>query len=259
MDSIQQDSAKGQGQDQQQPRRNNKNMWAGLILLGVGGILLLNTLGVDLPYWLISWQMLLIVVGLAIGVSTRFRDFTWLVISGVGTFFLLGKIFPDIQVYRFILPAVFILVGLAVLYGSRGNWFSRKRKWNDDKHYGVVTEDTGPVTEDQILELIAVFGGIKKTVVNKNFRGGEVVTIFGGGEINLLNADFTGTIVIEVVHLFGGVKLIVPSHWQISTSEAVAIFGGIDDKRNTAVPTDPTKKLIIRGTIIFGGLDVRSY
>lgn len=256
MDSLQQDSAKGQ--DQQHPRKN-KNMWAGLILLGVGAVLLLNTLGVDLPYWLISWQTLLIVVGLAIGVSTRFRDFTWLVITGVGTFFLLGKLFPDVQIYRFILPAAFILVGLVILYGSRGNWFSRKRKWNDDKQFGVVTEDTGPVTEDQILELIAVFGGIKKTVFNKNFRGGEVVTIFGGGEINLLNADFTGTIVIEVVHLFGGVKLIVPSHWEISTSEAVAIFGGIDDKRNTAVPTDPTKKLIIRGTIIFGGLDVRSY
>lgn len=256
MDSIQQDSATGQ--DQQKPRKNNKNMWSGLILLAVGAVLLLNTLGVDLPYWLISWQTGLIVIGLAIGFATRFKDFSWLVVTGVGTFFLLSKLFPDVQVYRFILPAVFIVVGLIVLYGARGNWFSSKRR-DDGQQFGLITEDNGPVTEDQRLELIAVFGGIKKTVFNKDFRGGEVVTIFGGGEINLLNADIKGPIVIEVVHLFGGVKLIVPAHWEVSTTEAVAIFGGIDDKRNTSVPTDPTKKLIIRGTIIFGGLDVRSY
>lgn len=256
MDSIQQDSASRQ--DQQQPRKNNKNMWAGLILLMVGAVLLLNTLGLDLPYWLISWQTLLIVIGIIIGFATKFKDFSWLVVSGVGTFFLLSKLFPDVQVYRFILPAAFIVVGLIILYGSRGNWFSNKRR-DDSQQFGVITEDNGPITEDQRLELVAVFGGIKKTVFNKDFRGGEVVTIFGGGEINLLNADIKGPIVIEVVHLFGGVKLIVPAHWEVSTTEAVAVFGGIDDKRNTSVPTDPTKKLIIRGTIIFGGLDVRSY
>ncbi|WP_127131944.1 LiaF transmembrane domain-containing protein [Pseudoflavitalea rhizosphaerae] len=256
MDSIQQDSASNQ--DQQHPPRNKKNLWAGLILLAVGAILLLNTLGVDFPSWIISWPMGLIVIGLAIGVSNKFRDFSWLVVSGVGAFFLISRLFPDVQVYRFILPVAFIAVGLIVLYGAKGSWFSRKRR-NEDKQYGFVTDDSGPVTEDQHLELIAVFGGIKKTVYNKNFRGGEIVTIFGGGEVNLLNADFNGTIILEVVHLFGGVKLQVPSHWEVSTSEAVAVFGGIDDKRNISVPTDPTKKLIIRGTIIFGGLDIRSY
>ncbi len=40
---------------------------AGLILLAVGAVLLLNTLGVNLPYWLISWQVGLIVIGLALG------------------------------------------------------------------------------------------------------------------------------------------------------------------------------------------------
>jgi predicted membrane protein len=256
MDSIQQDSATGQ--DQQQPPKNRKNLIAGLILLAVGAVLLLNTLGVNLPYWLISWQVGLIVIGLALGFASRFRDFTWLIVTGVGTFFLISKLLPDIQVYRFILPVAFIVVGLIVLYGARGNWFSGKRN-KEDKEFGLVTDDNAIDSEDQVLELIAAFGGINKTVYNKNFRGGEIVTIFGGGEVNLLHADFNGTITIEVVHLFGGVKLKVPSHWEVTTAAAVAIFGGIDDKRNTSIPTDPNKKLIIRGTIIFGGLDIKSY
>lgn len=96
-------------------------------------------------------------------------------------------------------------------------------------------------------------------IYNKSFKGGEVVTVFGGAEINLLNADFTGVINIETVQLFGGAKLIVPSHWEVSTAEAVAVFGGIEDKRPNNVPTDPTKRLIVRGTIIFGGLEIRTY
>ncbi|HQU56213.1 MAG TPA: hypothetical protein PLG88_02225, partial [Chitinophagaceae bacterium] len=64
---------------------------------------------------------------------------------------------------------------------------------------------------------------------------------------------------IEITNIFGGSKLIIPAHWHIK-SEAVMIFGGLDDRRKVEPnPEQEHKTLIIKGTILFGGVDVRSY
>ena len=86
-----------------------------------------------------------------------------------------------------------------------------------------------------------------------------MVTIFGGSELNMSQADINGVVTIEVVQIFGGTKLIVPSNWKIQTSELVSVFGGIDDKRQLTTSQDETKVLNLRGTSIFGGIDIRSY
>jgi hypothetical protein len=107
-----------------------------------------------------------------------------------------------------------------------------------------------------------VFGGVKKNIISKNFRGGETVTIFGGTEINLTQADVNGGVVLDLTQIFGGTKLIVPPHWRIQSKDMVAIFGGVDDKRpllSNASTEETNKVLILKGTCIFGGIDIRSY
>lgn len=253
MDSYQQDVNTSKGN---KPRKSHTNKWAGFALLLVGAILLTRAFGLDLPDWIISWPMAIIAAGIIVGATTKFRDYTWLMMIGAGAFFLIVREFPEVNIQRYILPIIFIVVGLLVLYGSRESWFTLRR--SNRPGDGTGTEE-GPLTEDQSLDMTSAFGGIKKVVYNKSFKGGEILTIFGGGEVNLLNADFEGTIILEVTVMFGGIKLIVPAHWEVSTTEAVAIFGGIDDKRSYNTPTDPNKKLIVRGTILFGGLDVRNF
>ena len=77
--------------------------------------------------------------------------------------------------------------------------------------------------------------------------------------MNLINADFNGTIKIEIISIFAGTKLIVPSNWIIK-SEMVSVFGGLDDKRSQTIGNaNGDKVLIIEGTNIFGGIDIRSY
>jgi hypothetical protein len=40
----------------------------------------------------------------------------------------------------------------------------------------------------------------------------------------------------------------------------VAIFGGVDDKRQiSGVKLDPNKVLILDGTCMFGGIEIKSY
>jgi hypothetical protein len=87
------------------------------------------------------------------------------------------------------------------------------------------------------------------------------VTIFGGTELNFGQADMNNRIVLDITQIFGGAKLIVPPHWRIHSEEIVSIFGSVEDKRPiVANPTyDENKVLILKGTNIFGGIDIKSY
>ena len=77
--------------------------------------------------------------------------------------------------------------------------------------------------------------------------------------MNLSQADFHETIVIEVVAIFGGVKIIIPPNWEVK-SEVVAIFGGMDDKRAvTPFGDTPKKIIIIKGVALFGGVNIRNF
>ncbi len=90
-------------------------------------------------------------------------------------------------------------------------------------------------------------------------EGGDIINFMGGSEINLTQADFTGTVKIDTTNIFGGTKLVVPSNWDVQ-SEVVAIFGGVDDKRQlTGNPVDPKKLIIIDGFCLFGGIEIRSF
>lgn len=64
-------------------------------------------------------------------------------------------------------------------------------------------------------------------------------------------------VTLEITTIFGGTKLIIPSNWEIK-SEAVMIFGGIEDKRRMQTITgQPEKTLILKGTVLFGGIEIK--
>ncbi len=253
-------------QDQQQadrgsrrPKRNNALV--GLLLLIAGGVLLVRQVEADLvPRWLFTWPMILIVVGFFVGVQTRFRDIGWVILMGVGAFFLADNVLPDYDAKRFIIPVVVCGVGLILLLSpNRKKRHGDKGGFDHEKafYYKDADEDPGKAETDK-MEVVSIFGNVKKVVYSKDFRGGEVVSVFGGAEVNLSQADFKGPIILEIVQVFGGTKLIVPPHWVIR-SEAVAIFGGIEDKRPPQSITSADKVLIIRGTALFAGIEIKSY
>jgi len=58
--------------------------------------------------------------------------------------------------------------------------------------------------------------------------------------------------------VFGGIKLIVPPHWHV-TSDMISLFAGFDDKRMQKSDYGSDKVLVLKGTSIFAGVEVRSY
>ena len=238
--------------------KRRENIIGGIILLGIGGILLARQAGVDLPWWLFTWPMILIVVGVFVGIKTHFKDFGWLLLIGIGTFFLVDKM-PNVEIKEYILPVIVISAGLIILLGGI---FRKPRNLSNDASSQIEGDKVIPAnsgaTAENIMEVVSIFGSAKRVVLSKNFKGGEIISIFGSSEINLTNADFTGTLVLEVVQIFGGTKLIIPPHWEVQ-SQTATIFGGIEDKRSIQAGGDSPKILVIDGATIFGGVTISSY
>lgn len=235
-------------------------MWTGVFILLIGIALLLNSLYPSLPDWIFSWQMILIALGLFIGIRHQFRGGAWLVLLLIGSVFLLDDFFPALIESRFIWPLAFIVVGLFLVIRPR----RRPANWAGPQNPEEPTLPArGPepyvTSNEDVLESTSVFGGIKKSLLSKNFKGGEIVNIMGGAEINLSQADIQGRAELEVTQIFGGTKIIVPAHWDVKP-EMAAIFGGIDDKRliqNAVV--DHSKVLVLKGTSVFGGIEIKSF
>lgn len=247
---------------------------AGLLLIAVGLIILASKLNIFfLPYWVFSWQMLLIVLGLFIGFRHNFRKSGWLVLVLIGTIFLINDIVEGFNMRVYFWPFLLIGIGLWVMLKPRSRHEHRFTSTPEDKGAGTgqnaygnddnelntgAYADNTYSTED-IVDATAILGGIKKNIISKNFLGGEVVSVFGGTELNLSQCDIQHPVILEATQIFGGTTLIVPPHWQVK-SEMVAILGGIDDKR-PMMPNgyDPNKVLILKGTTLFGGLNIKSY
>jgi len=232
----------------------HSRVWTGIFILLIGLAALLKASIPYFPDWVFSWQMLLIALGMFIGVRHNFRGVAWFILVLIGGVFLLSDIYPEFTFRRYMWPVALIAVGVFIIMRPRNRW-----NWRDKK----TEEGADPLNEEyskeNYVESTSIFGGAKKIIISKNFKGGDLVNIFGGTELDLSQADFTGTAVIELTTIFGGTKLLVPSNWSVK-SEAVTIFGGIEDKRRMQTVTEPIEKtLLIRGTVIFGGIDIKSF
>jgi predicted membrane protein len=245
------------------------HIWTGVFILLIGIAALVKATVTDLPDWVFSWQMFLIVLGFFIGLKHRFKGGAWFILILVGGIFLYTEIYPDVSIRRYIWPAALILVGALIILRPRGRNRCGPRNEDQKKNPAdIVFEVKAGVEEsyesqkdykEDYVDSTSVFGGAKKNIISKNFKGGDLVNIFGGTELDLTRADFTGRAEIELTTIFGGTKLIVPSNWTVR-SEAVTIFGGLEDKRNTESLIDnPEKLLVLKGTVIFGGIEIKSF
>ncbi len=255
------------------PKRGRGHVWAGLFLLVIGGVLLARALGVIFPDWLFTWPVILIAFGLFVGLRHSFRGPAWFIFIIVGSAFLADEAFPGISLRSYILPFIIIFFGIIFILRP---WRHRHRHrfhhhWRDRYENNQTTLENQPVINEpanstdtaasanDFIDITTAFGGVKKVVFSKNLKGGDIVTFMGGAEIDLRQADFTNKITIDTTNIFGGTKLIVPSSWDVH-SEIVAIFGGVDDKRQlNGQSLDPNKVIRLEGTCLFGGIEIRSF
>ena len=233
-------------------QRHKKRVFFGATLAVVGLVLMLTNLGV-LPCLSLelSWPLILILLGVFIGIKSGFRNVAWwvLIIVGVANltpqFMIMGR--PST---RFVWPATVLVAGLAIAL--------RPRKERCYPGGGAMSSN---ISSDSNLNIDVTFGGRKEVVTSKDFRGGSVAVTFAGCEINLTQADTTQpTVILDCRVSFGGVEIIVPSHWEIQ-NEINPSFGSVEDIRTlqTATTNETKKVLILRGSCSFGSVEIKSY
>jgi predicted membrane protein len=105
------------------------------------------------------------------------------------------------------------------------------------------------------VNALAIMSGIQRRTNTATFRGGELTAVMGGVEVDLRQADVSdGEAVIDVFAFWGGIKLRVPEQWLV-VGKVMPLMGGFEDK--TRPPKhDATKRLVIRGMAIMGGVEV---
>lgn len=241
-------------------RNYNDRFYTGVVLILVGAAVLLKRMGVPLPEWLYDWSAIMILIGLLSGLKARFRGVSWIIITAIGVFFMLDEIVKDMNIRPYIWPVLIIGIGLLLLFKTKRNIITVQDTISGFTSETKEFEDDAHISPDDYIDSTSVFGEVKKMVTSKNFKGGEVVCFMGGSQINLTQADIQGPVFLEVTIVFGGTKLVVPPNWEVRT-ETVAVFAGIEDKRNILPGSrfDPNKILIIKGTSVFGGIEIKSY
>ena len=266
-----------------QLNRTPKNkVLAGVILLAVGGVLLIKQFDFFFfPNWLLSWPLGLIVLGLYYGAKHNFRKPFWFVLVIIGVANLLDDAIPNFDVGDFTWPIMLIAFGVWIIMRKRGepgvpNSDYWDKKYKADTYSGEkplanfdteATEATAaepvgkmpPPSQDDYLNATAIFGGVNKTILSKNFQGGDITNVFGGTELDFTQADIHGRVIIDITQMFGGTKLIVPANWHV-IPDLAAVFAGVDDKRiKTSQPNTTDKVLVLKGVSLFAGIDIRSY
>lgn len=237
------------------------HVWTGLFILLIGIGALLKASITDMPDWIFGWQTLLIALGFFIGVRHKFTGGAWFILILIGTAFLIAEINPDFAVRRFIWPMVMIIVGIFFILRPRHKHGSPD--WCEKNNAGIkddsLSQNEENYSQEDFVDSTSIFGGANKIILSKDFKGGDIVNIFGGTELNLTQADINGKAVLEMTTIFGGTKLIIPSNWSVK-SEATIIFGGIEDKRSIPPATASTGKLLLlKGTVVFGGIEIKSF
>ncbi len=219
---------------------------AGLILMLKKSTVLPEPLDHFIDDILFSWQMLLIAIGVITLIGSDNKT-PGIVLISVGGFFLIPELFTDFfRSFNFFWPALFIVIGVVLLINSKSI---------------VKKLDYSTTNKADYIDYTNIFSGAERQLITENFQGGKITSIFGGGEVDLTRSSLApGENIIEITCIFGGTTIIVPESWSVIL-DITPILGGFSDARKIRgdVIKDNTRTLIIRGTVIFGGGELKSY
>jgi hypothetical protein len=152
-------------------------------------------------------------------------------------------------------PLILIGVGILLLFQRTYEWKVRMPRGRVHRGFAF---DESKATPDRI-NIDAIFSGGKRVITSQNFQGGAITTVFGGVELDLRQAGMAAdSAVLEIDAIFGGVEVRIPANWS-AVVHGVGIFGGFGD--HTAQPYPPlpdTRQLIVKGSAVFGGVEVKN-
>ncbi|HLP05065.1 MAG TPA: LiaF domain-containing protein [Paludibacter sp.] len=254
-----------------------KGLGFGLLLILLGSVFLGLKTGMipaKLESVVISWPMLLVFIG----VVNLFKRhwISGIILVVIGKFFLVPRIievypdaFPGLNANfaHIYWPLLFILAGILIITGRLffpkwgfNHWsHSHNPKCrHHHRHYRNNPSSNRSGWNGEGFSKSTVFGSGEHIVLDPVFKGGEINAVFGGITLDLRRTTLPeGDTRLDINAVFGGMTIFVPSDWFVET-HMDAVFGGFQDNRLPAEPADKTRKLVITGSCVFGGGELRN-
>jgi predicted membrane protein len=272
-------------------RHTGNHLFSGLIFVAIGVAFLLSNMGMlDIGAVFRFWPVILIAMGVfkLLEYPENYRHNSgifWIVVGGL---FLLGTQGILRVALQDLWPVVLIGFGALMLWrtamakrdpsppnqgpsaaftsgnpspGASGDAAGATPGVSTDSGNTESTSSktestrTAEASSNSILSAMAILGGVEKRNNCQDFRGGTVTAVMGGCEIDLRGASITvpHEPVLEVFAMWGGIEVRVPPDWTV-ISEVNPILGGYSDE--TQPPKDATKRIVVRGAVIMGGIEV---
>lgn len=225
--------------------RASSQVILGLLVIGMGVLFLLDNLDIlDFRHAIGFWPLAFIGAGLLVlfGDGPRSGSYTGGVLIGVGVLMILGRLgFLHIS-WAMTWPLVMIALGGLILFRTLGPGRVARP--------GAV--DGSP---DQVVDVVAILGGVERRITTPDFRGGEITAVMGGCALDLRESSILKEAVLNVFTIWGGINIKVPPDWTVVLN-GTPVMGGFSEKTISA--PDGNKRLVITGYAIMGGVEVRN-
>jgi predicted membrane protein len=226
--------------------RASSQVVLGLLVVGMGVLFLLDNLDIlNFRHAIGFWPLAFIVAGCValFGNGSRSSNYMGGVLVAIGVLMIAGRMGFFYISWGTLWPLVMIALGGLVLFRSLGPGRVARS--------GTI-EGAGP---DNVVDVVAVLGGFERRVTTSDFRGGEITAILGGCELDLRESSIVKEAVINVFAIWGGINIKVPPDWTVVLN-GTPLMGGFSEK--TVTPPDASKRLVITGYAIMGGVEVRN-
>jgi len=220
----------------------------GVAVIALGVTFTLDNLHIEAAHriWHLMWRVWPLAL-VAIGIANIAQARTWAGYAGglvwlVAGAWLLGDTLGIIDVSIWALwPVVLVLFGGWILL-------------NGIRPPGAGGGGTS--VPDDTIGAVAIMSGVNRRSSSRDFRGGDVIAFMGGANIDLRGATIaSGEARLEVFAMWGGIEVFVPEGWAVE-AKVFPFMGGVDDK--TTRPTaDAPPRLVVRGLVIMGGMDIK--
>jgi hypothetical protein len=219
----------------------------GAVIIGYGALLLADNLHWRPAYVILDrWYAPSVAILVGVVAFTTAAGFIGRLLGGFAL--AIGALWSAQNLYGSRLELVTFwplgLVALGVILIARG-WAAKGRSEGTSLPAGP-TQASG----------LAFWSGIQRRIASASFSHAEFAAVMGGVDVDLRpSSTASGTAVIDVFVMMGGIVIRLPPDWTVST-QAVVVMGAIDDRSTGGQNAAHT--LIIRGTVLMGGVDVRT-
>jgi len=222
----------------------------GLLIVALGAIFLAGNLGWIEGEQLLRrfWPSAFVVIGVAVllqgGVGTsRWWGLLW-ILAG-------AWIFADqegwvrVDFWEVFFPAILLILGGSLVWRAIA---------------GGRTKPGRPAEEDPeaYLRSFAVMAGNELRSISRAFRGADLGAFMGAVVLDLTGSRMEGDLaVIDTLAVWGGVEIRVPPDWTV-TGKVLPLMGAFEDKTRPAAGGEATKRLVVRGFAVMGGVEVKN-